>query len=77
MWSLSSTPSPALASIPATAFASTGNAHLYENFLRFSFCKDGEIEEAAERLQKVRAKGSWRCWANTCPPQQLKPYLAR
>lgn len=41
--------------IPATAFASAGNAHLYENYLRFSFCKDGDIERAAERLQKVSA----------------------
>ncbi|UZJ56113.1 hypothetical protein CBS101457_005433 [Exobasidium rhododendri] len=40
--------------IPATAFSSKGNGHVYEHFLRFSFCKDGEIEEAAKRLQKLK-----------------------
>lgn len=40
--------------IPATAFASKENAHLYENYLRFSFCKDGDLERAAERLQKLK-----------------------
>lgn len=43
--------------IPATAFASSENAHLYENYLRFSFCKDGDIERAAERLEKVCVGG--------------------
>ncbi|PWN46256.1 PLP-dependent transferase [Ceraceosorus guamensis] len=41
--------------IPTTAFVSDEHWHLYENFLRFAFCKDGgEIEEAAVRLEKLR-----------------------
>lgn len=36
-----------------TAFTSSANAHLYENYLRFAFCKDNEIDEAAKRLEKV------------------------
>jgi kynurenine aminotransferase len=39
--------------IPATAFYSSENAALGENFIRFSFCKDGQIEIAAQRLQKL------------------------
>lgn len=42
--------------IPMTAFVSDEHAHLYEQYLRFSFCKDGgEIEEATKRLEKVSA----------------------
>ena len=39
--------------IPATAFYSDHNAHIGARFVRFSFCKDAQIPQAAERLQKV------------------------
>lgn len=67
--------------IPATAFASAENAHLYENYLRFSFCKDGDLERAAERLQKVSghpasARMHWSVTDRyTILCVQLKPYL--
>ncbi|SPO41949.1 related to BNA3 - Arylformamidase [Pseudozyma flocculosa] len=40
--------------IPATAFYSDEHARFGDRFVRFSFCKDGQIEEAAQRLLKLK-----------------------
>lgn len=40
--------------IPATAFYSSDGSAVGERFIRFAFCKDGQIREAAQRLQRVR-----------------------
>ncbi|PWN48309.1 PLP-dependent transferase [Violaceomyces palustris] len=39
--------------IPSTAFYSDQNANVGERFVRFSFCKDGQLQEAGERLKKL------------------------
>lgn len=40
--------------LPVTAFCSPQGAHMGEKFIRFAFCKQNQIGEAARRLQKVR-----------------------
>ena len=44
--------------LPVTAFYSEGSAHVGQRFIRFAFCKDGQIPEAFERLGKVRTDSS-------------------
>ncbi|PWY97806.1 PLP-dependent transferase [Testicularia cyperi] len=39
--------------IPATAFYSKQGAELGQNYIRFSFCKDDQIEPAGERLRAL------------------------
>ena len=40
--------------IPATAFyAEKGAEQVGKNYVRFSFCKDDQIEQAAPRLKKL------------------------
>ena len=41
--------------IPVTAFCSEEGIAMGERFIRFAFCKDGQMTEAGRRLQTVRA----------------------
>ena len=41
--------------IPVTAFCSEEGTAMGERFIRFAFCKDGQMTEAGRRLQTVRA----------------------
>ncbi|KAK0547315.1 arylformamidase [Tilletia horrida] len=43
-----------ITTIPASAFYSDAHAVAGEGYIRFSFCKDGDLERAAERLQKLK-----------------------
>jgi len=42
--------------LPATAFYAENDAKFGERFIRFAFCKDNQLGEAARRLEKVRAR---------------------
>ncbi|WFD33843.1 hypothetical protein MCUN1_000666 [Malassezia cuniculi] len=39
--------------LPATAFYSESGAEIGQRFIRFAFCKDGQVPEAFKRLEKV------------------------
>ncbi|KAK0536264.1 DNA-directed RNA polymerase III subunit C1 (rpo31) [Tilletia horrida] len=43
-----------ITTIPASAFYSDEHALSGEGYIRFSFCKDGDLERAAERLERLR-----------------------
>ncbi|KAE8250186.1 hypothetical protein A4X13_0g4913 [Tilletia indica] len=43
-----------ITTIPASAFYSDEHAFDGEGYIRFSFCKDGDLERAAERLERLR-----------------------
>jgi kynurenine aminotransferase len=47
---------PGVGAIPPSAFFSKENAHIAENFVRFTFCKRDEVLDAA--AAKLRALSS-------------------